>query len=279
MGQQSCRVCGTENPEGEIECKRCHWPISADSPDREQKILKWVQQIWKSYSKIQAELEHLKRQNTNYSNFSSSALENSLQSLVVHQLSQISLLQEQNNYLKQLSSEVTYIKEQLPSNYSAFKQAQNQESVSTEEGLDSQLSEEDNKNQNILKSEISQVNDTSEARRIVENYNQPIDFPDKLEVSETENSKYQRRTGNKSSAIFERSKRGQYWVTNNSYLVPKRNEKINEYNYETVSIFFECINYDRRSTDNFTLMKPAKITSLNNEEKWQFEERGIIEFL
>ena len=117
--------------------------------------------------------------------------------------------------------------------------------------------------------------------RIVENYNQLIDFPDRLEVSETDNSKSERRTGNKSSAIFERSKskRGQYWVTNHTYLVPKRNQKINEFNYETVSIFFECLNYDKRSTDNFMLIKPAKVTCLNTDEKWQFEERGIIEFL
>ncbi|MEH2284793.1 MAG: hypothetical protein V7K90_26310 [Nostoc sp.] len=278
MENQSCRVCGTENTEGEIECKRCHYPISTDSPDIEQKRLKWVQQIWKSYSKIQQELEHLKRQNTNYSNFTSSAVEKSLQSLVVHQLSQISLLQEQNNYLKQLSSEVTYIKEQLPSNYSAFKQAQNQESVSTGEDLDSQLSEEDNTN--ILESEISQLNNTPEAREIVEYYNQKqkVNFPEQVEVGETTESKAKRMDGIQSPPIFDDKNRGDYWVINQKYLVPRR-KRFDTFSYQTLSTLFECRNHNQSSSGNFILIQPAKVTYLNTEEKWQFEERGIIEFL
>ncbi|MBG1264626.1 hypothetical protein [Nostoc commune] len=271
MGKQECLVCGTENSEGQIKCIRCHWPISPDSP--EQEILNWAQKIWEFYLKSQREL---KKQNTNYGNLNTSALENSLQSLVVHQLSQISLLQEQNNYLKQLSSEVTCIKEQLPSNYSTFKQAQNQEYISTEEGLDSQLSEENNPK--ILESEISQLNDTPEAREIVDHYNHKGDFPDKMEVAETPESKSQRMDGIQSLAIFENINIGDYWVINQKYLVPKR-RKINTFVYQALSTLFECRKHNQSSSGNFILIQPAKVTCLNTEEKWQFEERGIIEFL
>jgi len=275
MEQQSCRVCGKENPEGEIECKRCHWPISADSPDdREEKRLKCVQNIWKSHSKIQQELEHLKRQNTNYSNFSSSALENSLQSLVGHQLSQISLLQEQNNYLKKLSSEVTYIKEQLPSNYSDFKQAQNQESVSTEEGLYSQLSEEDTN----LDSPPSISNSDS---NLLSAYN--LDSRSlstrTITVSESDYTAEQRRLGRSVSPILKLNSRGSYWILkegNNEYLFPKANLKINEHNYNTIATFFECVGYQPGALNNFTVVKLAKVSSI--DERWELRETGQLNF-
>lgn len=99
-------------------------------------------------------------------------------------------------------------------------------------------------------------------------------------VSETEDSMNQRRLGT-SKAILKKDRRGNYWIlTENGceYMVPKENFKINEYNYNTVQALFECLNYQASITIDFQLVKPAKVSFLTGLEKWQVEERGILQF-
>ncbi|MFO5528169.1 MAG: hypothetical protein ACLBM1_10130, partial [Cuspidothrix sp.] len=78
--------------------------------------------------------------------------------------------------------------------------------------------------------------------------------------------------------IFEVKVRGDYWVINQKYLVPRR-KRFDTYSYETLSTLFECRKYNQSFSGNFILIKPGKVNSLNNQEIWQLEERGIIEFL
>jgi DNA repair exonuclease SbcCD ATPase subunit len=99
-------------------------------------------------------------------------------------------------------------------------------------------------------------------------------------VSETEDSINQRRLGT-SQAILTKDKRGNYWIlTENGceYMVPKDNFKINEYNYNTVQALFECLNYQASITSDFQLVKPAKVSFITGLEKWQLEDRGILQF-
>jgi hypothetical protein len=116
---------------------------------------------------------------------------------------------------------------------------------------------------------------------IVENYNLEFDFPDKIEVSETEYSKSQRWSGIETPLVFERKKkgRGEYWIIKNKFLVPKYKLKINEHSYKTLSLIFECHNYDNFIYNNFILMKPAQVAMIDKSDNWQVTEQGIIEFI
>jgi len=120
----------------------------------------------------------------------------------------------------------------------------------------------------------------NEVFNLVKNYNQQANFPDRIEVSETESSKAQRWSGGQKPAIFEPNltNRGEYWIINNQYLVPKPKQKINLYSYQVLSAFFECDNYEENAADNMTLVKPAQVSLIDGEEKWQLEEIGELQF-
>jgi hypothetical protein len=135
-------------------------------------------------------------------------------------------------------------------------------------------------NEPDLSNESDNINDNDEVFNLVENYNQQADFPDRIEVSETENSKAQRWSGSRKPPIFEinLTNRGEYWIINNQYLVPKPNQKINEHSYKTLSAFFECENYEENAADNMTLVKPAQVSLIDGEEKWQLEKMGSLQF-
>ena len=103
------------------------------------------------------------------------------------------------------------------------------------------------------------------------------------EVSETEQSIEARRLGTSQPAIFEKARRGKgnYWIliqSGFSYLVPKANIKINEYNYETVETLFECQGYQSGYSSDFTLVKPAIVSPILSGEKWQLVELGVLQF-
>jgi myosin heavy subunit len=128
-----------------------------------------------------------------------------------------------------------------------------------------------------------QIHLISEEKELVNSYNaDPKIFSEKgIElVSETEDSINQRRLGT-SKAILEKNRRGNYVILRESgceYMVPKDKLKINEHNYNTVEALFECIDYQAGSSSNFQLVKPAKVYFLTGSEKWQLEERGILQF-
>ena len=291
MEKQKCQICGTENIISEIECVECYWPISADTYEiKEERMVKWATQIYKSWFKYRQEIQKVRNQSTSNSNINPnlSAIEKSLQFLLDYQKSQINLQQEQvnlqkeqNRFFKILVTEVSERKEKFSSSNhvypDVFEQAQNQEIVSNRDDVYGQPDE--NNNQNIFYSEIRRLNDSPESVKLVENYNSEADFIDKVEVAETEDSKEKRRgDGIVSSIILEQNNRGNYWVIDQNYLVPKH-KKFTGFPYKTLSTLFECRNNEQSLNKNFLLIKPAKVIYLNDEAKWQLEERGIIEFL
>ena len=98
-------------------------------------------------------------------------------------------------------------------------------------------------------------------------------------VSESEYTAEQRRLGRNVQPILESDSRGNYWIIvegSMEYLVPKAKMKINEHNYLTISTFFNCSGYNPNSINNFTLIKPAKVSSIG--DKWELIEVGELEF-
>jgi hypothetical protein len=98
-------------------------------------------------------------------------------------------------------------------------------------------------------------------------------------VSESEYTAEQRRLGGNVQPVLECDSRGNYWVIgegNIEYLVPKAKMKINEHNYLTVSTFFNCSGYNPNLSNNFTLIKPAKLSSIG--DKWELIETGELQF-
>ncbi|WP_219884524.1 hypothetical protein [Merismopedia glauca] len=100
-----------------------------------------------------------------------------------------------------------------------------------------------------------------------------------IEVGETEESINNRRLSGNQLAILENKRGGSYWIIKEDsidYMLPKQNLKINEYNYSTVEVLFECRNYDANYSD-YKLVKPARVQMVSGGT-WQLQERGIIEF-
>lgn len=128
-----------------------------------------------------------------------------------------------------------------------------------------------------------QIHLISEEKELVNSYNaDPKIFSEKgVElVSETEESINQRRLGT-SKTILEKNRRGNYWILTENrceYMVPKGNVKINEHNHNTVEALFQCLDYQASISNDFKLVKPAKVSFLTGLEKWQVEERGILQF-
>ncbi len=127
-------------------------------------------------------------------------------------------------------------------------------------------------------------NYTSSNSGVVETYNQNAKSLSKvaIEVSETPESINQRRVGVHQAVILEKvgKNKGNYWIISESgisELVPKANFKINEYNYETVAILFNCQNYRQGYSTDFCLLEPAKVVSIN-QNNWQLQQKGELLF-
>ncbi len=100
-----------------------------------------------------------------------------------------------------------------------------------------------------------------------------------ITVSESDHTAEQRRLGRSVSPILEFDSRGSYWILkegNNEYLFPKANLKINEHNYNTIATFFECVGYQPGALNNFTVVKLAKVSSI--DERWELRETGQLNF-
>ena len=100
-----------------------------------------------------------------------------------------------------------------------------------------------------------------------------------ITVSESNFTAQQRRLGKNIQSILESDSRGNYWIItegNDEYLVPKANMRINEHNYLTISTFFNCLGYNSNSSNDFTLVKPAKV--YRKGEEWELIEIGELQF-
>ncbi|MBD2199433.1 MULTISPECIES: hypothetical protein [Calothrix] len=118
----------------------------------------------------------------------------------------------------------------------------------------------------------------------VSKYNQNPDYfaTFALEVSATEESINQRRLGTNQAVIIEKVKkgRGNYWLladTNEHYLVPKGELKINQYNLPTIAALFQCTGESPENSQKFTLVRPAMVFPIESE-KWQLETVGMLKF-
>ena len=102
-----------------------------------------------------------------------------------------------------------------------------------------------------------------------------------IPVLVTEDSITETRSGRQQNIILQRDRRGNYWIVNDSgtnYLVPEDKFKINTFNFNTTIALFECNNYEASSSRNFHLIKPARVSVVTDDEIWQLEERGILQF-
>lgn len=298
MVQLKCPVCGQDYIEGAVEfCSRCHWLLTPYSQDlvensevqqREEQRLQSAKKVWESWKHTYSAYSELKKQNLslqqqlevvtkqNQPPLNYLLLEKSLQEISsnTQNLSNIQCLPDILSTLQQIN-------EKLPLNVPAHLADSNQEDTQPTIDTETKLEVSEIDNDLLIGDDISSINDTPEATDLVQNYNQQSDFPEKIEVSETESSKLQRMTGSQTPAVFERNhrSRGEYWIIkqgNDEYLVPKNSIKINEHNYYTISTFFECLGYSAVSQNNFTLVKPAKVSS--NGEQWQLIEIGQLQF-
>ena len=99
-------------------------------------------------------------------------------------------------------------------------------------------------------------------------------------VAETKQSIEQRHLSRNQPIIFEKNRRGNYFILKEDvaeYMFPKHNIKINEYNWSTVADLFECQGY-RHEYSGFKLIKPARVSAISRGETWQLVERGVLQF-
>lgn len=104
-----------------------------------------------------------------------------------------------------------------------------------------------------------------------------------IEVSETSESIDNRLLDYNQPVVLEKVSRnkGIAWVINidsSDLLIPKNNLKINEYNYQTIESLFTCKDYKSGQSDDFRLVKPAKLTPKEKGETWELTEKGELQF-
>lgn len=104
-----------------------------------------------------------------------------------------------------------------------------------------------------------------------------------IKVSEPTDSINRRHTDSSQKIILEKANNSNYWVIQDDagidyWLLPKSKLKIDQYRYETTKALFECNGYQAECS-SFKLVKPAKVIPLSvDEQTWQLEEPGILEF-
>ncbi len=102
-----------------------------------------------------------------------------------------------------------------------------------------------------------------------------------IEVVETQKSISDRSLARSQIVILEEKSRGIYGILSlesANYLVPSKNFRITDNNYKTVEALFECRGYQKGYSEDFRLLKPARVSSRSSNKQWQLQERGILEF-
>ncbi|MEM8719534.1 MAG: hypothetical protein AAGE84_09535 [Cyanobacteria bacterium P01_G01_bin.39] len=109
-----------------------------------------------------------------------------------------------------------------------------------------------------------------------------------VKVAATRESIEQRRAGLKIPLIFKQGENegenDSFWVVldeqtseGNYYLVPKANLTINKRFYQTVKYIFTCRGYENKSSNDFTLIHPAEVKFLKNDE-YELLKPGDLRF-
>ncbi|MBW4664532.1 MAG: hypothetical protein KME01_10085 [Chroococcus sp. CMT-3BRIN-NPC107] len=104
-----------------------------------------------------------------------------------------------------------------------------------------------------------------------------------IRVSEPTDSIARRHTDSSQKIVLEKANNSNYWVIHDDgcvdcWLLPKSKLRIDQFRYETTKALFECNGYHPEYS-TFKLVKPAKVIPLSaDEQTWQLEEPGILEF-
>lgn len=128
----------------------------------------------------------------------------------------------------------------------------------------------------------SMIEITPEAQSVIETYYENPDFLTKYisKVSPTKQTLEDIYLNKAVNIIFKKSNQSDFWIvkmsSGNYYLVPDINLKINT-NIKTIRMIFELENYRDDQPKEFKLIKPAKVSS-HNDEEWQLLEQGCLQF-
>ena len=285
---EDCPVCGYEynrNTETIKFCPKCGWHLFPDPLPHDvdcmepapvaAQILNWAKTTWKKLELLE---KNPLLEPTNYS-------------LLAKKVEEI---QNNTSNLPEILSILREINEKIQENYSLSDQTQIVSNTLGDYKQDEQVSNYSLSDQTQIVSNTpgdykqdEQVSnyeiDDPEINSLVENYNNHGELPDKIDVCETEESRSRRCSGGKDPTVFEANYRGRgdYWIIADQYLVPKHKYKINQHSYKTISVLFDCRNYDgnaHASLDDMILVKPAKVIPIPNQQKWQLQDTGILEF-
>jgi hypothetical protein len=67
-------------------------------------------------------------------------------------------------------------------------------------------------------------------------------------------------------------------LDNITYLLPKNNFRINQFNYHSFAMIFQCYRYKAGETIKFSLIKPAIVSPITMGKNWKLKETGIVQF-
>ena len=286
-----------ERKDSQIQIEQQRSQMISDAETRlKQQIERERSHLLSHISQLEEQLKKEKHERSHF-NASLSDLQNQLQQL--------------NEERSQFSSQISQLQQNVSqtfSNYETWCQNTNQSinSLTTKVGEIqtnvAQLQDYSRNNQrlnsvtqinaptpasrSVTPTESSEVNVsqslTWEESNLVSKYNNnPNIFTNKIEVAETKESNDNRRSGSNQAPILETSRRANYWIIIESgfyYLVPSPNLKLNQFNYKTVEAFFKCHNYREDSSQNVRLFKPAQVSALPGQEKWELIQPGVIQF-
>lgn len=200
--------------------------------------------------------------------------------------SQVRALQSELERVKEERSQLQYQIEQIQTRLEALERNSRviyQENSSSNLVVDDSLEVESQTTHKYTQTSTT-LNLSSEEFNWVATYNQNPDFLSQyaIEVSATEESMNQRRSGTNQATVLEKSRKGNYWiltVQDRKYLVPKGKLKINEHSYQTVEALFECQGYQPGDSSEFKLIKPGIVSPISTGDKWQLVEPGVLQFL
>ncbi|MEC4816707.1 MAG: hypothetical protein SAK29_26085 [Scytonema sp. PMC 1069.18] len=131
--------------------------------------------------------------------------------------------------------------------------------------------------------ERQEISLTTEEQELISSYNRrTISFENIDKISLTQESIEQERLGsNKSKLFFEPDSRGFYRIVpraQEKYLVPDYRLKINQFNYESLETSFNCSGNWQEEGCKLKLVKPGRVKASIEGNKWELEEKGVIEF-
>jgi hypothetical protein len=142
-------------------------------------------------------------------------------------------------------------------------------------------------NVNLSQSDnITQPSENSAYLELVNTYNINPKLLEQaaIKVSEPTDSINKRHSDSTQKIVLEKVNNSNYWVIHDGvgidcWLLPKINLRIDQFRYETTKALFECRGYNPKYS-TFKLVKPAKVIPLSNDEQtWQLESPGILEFM